>query len=80
MASALILGRVVRRLISPEEAWYAVLVFVASNVVAFEASEARPYAIAVLALVASTAALLRWLDDGTWRWGIVYVALCLTVV
>jgi hypothetical protein len=80
VVSAVILGRVVRRLISAEAARFAVLVFVASNIVAFEASEARPYAIAVLAIVASTAALLRWLDDGTWRWGIVYCALALMVV
>ena len=52
-------------LISREAARATVLVFAATRAwVAFEASEARPYAIATLAVIGSTYALVRWLDDG----------------
>ena len=68
-------------LISREAARLAVLVFAARQVVAFEASEARPYAMATLAVIASTYALVRWLDDGRrWSLALVYALLAVTVV
>ena len=80
-ASAFLLYRLARTLIGREAARLAVLVFVATNVVAFEASEARPYALATLAVIGSTYALVRWLDDGRrWSPALVYAVLAVTVV
>jgi mannosyltransferase len=80
VGSALILAGLVRRLIGREAARVSVLVFAATSVVAFEASEARPYAIATLAVVAATSALVRWLDQGGWAHAIVYTVLAVLVV
>ena len=49
--SVVLLYRLTRSLIGREAAWFAVLVFAATQAVAFEASEARPYALATLAVV-----------------------------
>ena len=77
----MLLYRLARTLIGREAARYAVLVFAATQVVAFEASEARPYALATLAVIASTYALVRWLDDGRrWSLALVYALLAITVV
>jgi 4-amino-4-deoxy-L-arabinose transferase-like glycosyltransferase len=78
--SAVVLAGLVRRLIGREAARIAVLVFAATSVVAFEASEARPYAIATLAVVAATSALVRWLDEGGWTRAVVYAVLAVLVV
>jgi mannosyltransferase len=78
--SAILLHRLVCRLISREAARMSVLVFVSTGLVAFEASEARPYAIATFALVASTYVLMRWLDESGWWRGVVYVVLAVTAV
>jgi mannosyltransferase len=79
--SAVVLYRLARLLISREAARFTVLAFVASQVVAFEASEARPYAIATLATIGATYALVRWLDDGRrWAPALLYALLAVTVV
>ncbi len=78
--SAVLLYRLVRHLVGREAARMSVLVFASTAVVAFEASEARPYAIATFALVAATLALVRWLDEGGWRRGVLYIVLAVVVV
>ena len=79
--AAILLYRLARTLIGREAARLAVLVFAAGQVVAFEASEARPYAMATLAVIASTYALVRWLDDGhRWSLALVYALLAVAVV
>lgn len=80
IGSAVLLYRLVRRLVGREAARMSVLVFASTTVVAFEASEARPYAIATFALVAATFALVLWLDEGGWRRGVLYVVLAVAVV
>jgi mannosyltransferase len=78
--SAVLLYRLVRRLVGREAARLSVLVFVSTGLVAFEASEARPYAVGTFALVAATYALVRWLDETGWWRGVVYVLLAVAVV
>jgi uncharacterized membrane protein len=79
--SAILLYRLARTLIGREGARLAVLAFAATNVVAFEASEARPYAMATMAVIASTYALVRWLDDGRrWSLALAYALLAVAVV
>ena len=80
VGSALLLYRLVRRLVGREAARMSVLVFAVTGLVAFEASEARPYAIATFALVAATYALVIWLDEAGWRRGLTYVVLAVVVV
>jgi 4-amino-4-deoxy-L-arabinose transferase-like glycosyltransferase len=79
--SVVLLYRLARTLIGREAARLAVLVFAAGQVVAFEASEARPYAMATTAVIASTYVLVRWLDDGhRWDLALGYALLAVTVV
>jgi 4-amino-4-deoxy-L-arabinose transferase-like glycosyltransferase len=79
--SAVLLYRLARTLIGREAARLSVLVFAAGQVVAFEASEARPYAMATTAVIAATYVLVRWLDDGhRWSLALAYALLAVTVV
>ena len=81
VVSAILLYRLALTLISREAARLTVLAFAATQIVAFEASEARPYAIATTVTIASTLALVRWLDDGRrWSRALVYALLAITVV
>ena len=56
--------RLGRRLLDADLGRLALLAFVAWPGIAFEASNARPYALALLATVASVVALVWWLDEG----------------
>ncbi len=67
--------RLVLRLFDRETARLALFTFVASGPIAFAASDARPYACAIAALLAATVALVRWLDEGADRWGVAFVLL-----
>ncbi len=79
--SAILLYRLARTLIGNEAARLAVLTFAATQLVGFEASEARPYAMATTAVIASTYALVRWLDEGhRLSLALVYAVLAITVV
>lgn len=53
----------------------AACIFVLLHPVAFAAADARPYALALAALLAATLALVRWLESRNLRDGIVYVLL-----
>jgi hypothetical protein len=77
--AAFLLYRLTIRLADRETARLAVLVFVVWPDVVFEASNARPYALATLATVASTWALVRWLDRGNLLSAAVYVVLAASV-
>jgi uncharacterized membrane protein len=79
--SVVLLYRLARTLIGTEAARLAVVVFAATQAVAFEASEARPYTLANLAVIGSTYALVRWLDDGRrWSPALLYALLAVAVV
>ena len=56
--------RLGRRLLDADLGRLALLAFVAWPGIAFEASNARPYALALLSTVASVVALVWWLDEG----------------
>jgi hypothetical protein len=61
--AALLIYRIARRLIDVETARIAVITFAVWPSIAFAASDARPYALATLAAVASAWALVVWLDS-----------------
>jgi dolichyl-phosphate-mannose-protein mannosyltransferase len=56
--------RLGKRLIDTETGILGAFVFVSMGGVAFAAADARPYALAVMLLVASTLLLVRWLEGG----------------
>jgi len=63
--AAYLMYRLARRLLDREYARLTVFFFVLWPGLVFEASNARPYAIAILLVVASALALVRWLDRPT---------------
>jgi mannosyltransferase len=75
VAAAYVVFRLAERLLDREYARLSVLLFVLSPAVAFEASNARPYAFAVLLLVGSVLALIRWLDAPSVARAAVFVVL-----
>ena len=74
-AAAYLLFRLATRLLDRELGRMAVLAFVLWPGIAFEASNARPYAIAVLVTVASMFALITWLDRGSRASMVVWIVL-----
>ena len=75
LVAAFFIYRIARRLIDTEAARIAVIAFVVWPSVAFAASDMRPYALATLVVVASTWALIGWLDTGRLYAGVGYVVL-----
>lgn len=73
--SAYLLYRLGVRLLNKPAALAAVIVFSCSEAVAFAAADARSYAMGVTAAIASMYALVRWMDHGRLRDGLVYALL-----
>ncbi len=63
------------RLFGRESAWLAALLFAVAAPFVIEASDARPYTLGVMFLVAATWALVRWVDDGRMMNAVMYVLL-----
>jgi mannosyltransferase len=63
LAAAYLMYWIAKRLVDAEMARIAVVVFALWPSIAFAASDARPYPLAILASVASVWTLIRWLDD-----------------
>jgi mannosyltransferase len=70
--AAWLLFRLGNRLFDAGTGALASVLFVALPVIGFAAGDARPYALAMLALIGSGLALVRWLDSGSTRDAIVY--------
>jgi len=73
--AAFLVFRIAKRLVDVETARIAVIAFVVWPPIAFAASDARPYALATLMAVASTWAVIEWLDHARIGWALAYVAL-----
>jgi 4-amino-4-deoxy-L-arabinose transferase-like glycosyltransferase len=73
--SVLLLFRLTKRLIGQEAAWIASVIFACLTTVAMEARDARPYAFALMLLLACTLTLVRWMDRGKLSYGGAYVLL-----
>jgi Dolichyl-phosphate-mannose-protein mannosyltransferase len=69
-----LLYRLGKRLFDREAGILAAIVFVASGWIVFEAGDARPYAMALMAMIASFYFLVRWLDEGRPLDAVLYVA------
>ena len=70
--ASLFVYRLAKRLLDDASAFPAVAAFVCAESVAFAASDARPYALLLMAVAGSTLALVRWLQTGALR----HAALC----
>lgn len=79
-ATAYLLYLLAKRMLDVELARLTALLFVAWPGIVFASSDARPYALAVLAVVASTLALIRWLDSARVWYAIAYVGLGSSVI
>jgi uncharacterized membrane protein len=69
-----------RRMVDDTYARIVVLGFVVWPTVKFAAVDFRPYALATLLVIASTDALVHWLDEDRWLMGLLYVALIVVTV
>ena len=78
--SAVVLYWLGKRILDAELGRLAVIVFVVWPAVEFSAADARPYAMATLAVVAATAMFVRWLDGGSVKVGVAYVLLAASVI
>ncbi|HLG98209.1 MAG TPA: glycosyltransferase family 39 protein [Bryobacteraceae bacterium] len=63
------------RLASRRAAWIAAVVFTSLEPVAFAAADARPYALGLMAVCGAMLMLLRWLERGSLRDGLIYAVL-----
>jgi hypothetical protein len=78
--AALLFFRLIKRLADGEAARLALVAFVGLGGIGFAVSEARPYALGLLALVASTLALVRWLDEGRRAGAVAFLVLAVLCI
>ena len=78
-AAAFLIYRIAKRLFDAEAARIAVITFAVWPSIAFAASDARPYALATLVAVASTWALIAWLDSARFPLAVLYVVLAASI-
>ena len=67
-----LIARLAARLIHPRAAWFAAFVCLALSGIGYQAADARPYALGTLAAAAGALGLVRWLDAGRWRDGLLF--------
>lgn len=73
MAGALLaIAALASRLIGPLAGWIAVFGCLTSRNFDFQAADARPYALGTLILSVALLELVRWLDSGYWRHGLLF--------
>lgn len=68
----LLIARLAARLIHPRAAWFAAFVCLALSGMGYQAADARPYALGTLVAAAGALGLVRWLDAGGWRDGLLF--------
>src|SRR5258708_39336890 len=78
--AAYLLYRIAVRLFDRDSAILAVLVFACLPSVTYAASDARPYALALLIVNASMLLLLKWLDTGDKRIAAAYVVMAALIL
>ncbi len=73
MAGALAaIARIAARLIHPQAAWFAVFAAMTSRGFNYQADDARPYALGTLVLAVALLLLIRWLNSGRLRDGLLF--------
>jgi hypothetical protein len=79
LAAAFVIYQLAKRFVDAETGRIAVIAFAVWPSIAFAASDARPYALAAFATVASTWALTLWLDSGRLSRALSYIVLAASV-
>src|ERR1019366_6031907 len=67
-----LIARLAGRLIHPRAAWFAAFACLALSGISYQAADARPYALGTLVAAAGALGLVRWLDGGRWRDGLLF--------
>lgn len=67
-----VIFRLARRLIHPDSGWFAVFACLALTGINYQAVDARPYALGTLVSAVGVLFLVRWLDGGRWRDGLLF--------
>ncbi len=70
-----VLYRLGVRLANPLAGMFACLAFVSMGEVIYVASVLRPYSLAILFVTAAMLMLVRWMDNGSWKYGVAYAVL-----
>ena len=69
----LVVGKLAARLIDPASAWFAVFGCLALGDLDYYAADARPYAFGICVACLTVWCLIRWLDTGDWKRGLLFV-------
>jgi len=75
-----LLAALVRRLIHPGAAWFAVFACLALPGFNYQAANARPYAMGMCSFAAALLCEVKWLDAGRWRDALLFVAAAAAVL
>ena len=67
-----LVARIAARLIHPQAAWFAAFACVAISGIDYQAVDARPYGLGTCVAAAGVLFLVRWLDEGSWREGLLF--------
>jgi uncharacterized membrane protein len=68
------LAWIARRLIHPNAGWFVIFAAITSRGFNYQADDARPYALGTLVFTVSVFLLIRWLDSGRLRDGLLFAA------
>jgi hypothetical protein len=68
-----VVGKLAARLIDPASAWFAVFACLALGDLDYYAADARPYALGICVACLTVWFLIRWLDTGDWKRGLLFV-------
>lgn len=74
LAALLLIWKIAARLIHPAAGWLVVFLCLTLRDFNYQADDARPYALATLAVAASLWLLIRWLDRDSWTDAILFIA------
>jgi hypothetical protein len=68
-----LIARLAARLIAPEAAWFAIFACLSMRGFNDQAADARPYALGTCLVAACLLFLIRWMDEGRWFDGVLFV-------
>jgi len=74
LGSLTALALIARRLVHPNAGWFVVFAAMTSRGFNYQADDARPYALGTFVFTVSIFLLIRWLDSGRWRDGVLFAA------
>ena len=73
LVSLWVMGRIAARFIHPDAAWFVVFLGFIPHEFTRQATDARPYGLGTCVAVIAIWLLIRWMDQGGWRDGVLFV-------